>query len=52
MARIWFERRVMSLLRPYVPPSVEVLGPGRPEDTHAGIATAQGGHRCKVPLRR
>lgn len=41
MARIWFERRVMPLLRPYVPSSVEVLGPGRPEDTHAGIATAQ-----------
>ena len=41
MARIWFERRVMPLLRPYVPSSVEVLGPGLPEDTHAGIATAQ-----------
>jgi len=41
MARIWFERRVMPLLRPYVPSSVDVLGPGRPEDTHAGIETAQ-----------
>ena len=41
MARIWFERKVMPLLLPHVPSSVEVLGPGRPEDIHAGIATAQ-----------
>ena len=41
MARIWFERKVMPLLRTHVPSSIEELGPGRPEDIHAGIATAQ-----------
>ena len=41
MARIWFERKVMPLLRAHVPSSVEALGPGRPEDIHAGIATAR-----------
>lgn len=31
----------MPLLRTHVPPSVEVLGPGRPENIHAGISTAR-----------
>ena len=31
----------MPLLRRHIPSSVEVLGPGRPEDIHAGISAAR-----------
>lgn len=39
--RIWFERRVAPELMPFVPPSVDMLGPGRDDDPQAGISTAQ-----------
>ncbi len=39
--RIWFERRVTPELMPFVPPSVDMLGPGRDNDPSAGISTAQ-----------
>lgn len=39
--RIWFERRVTPELLPFVPPSVDMLGPGRDDDPRAGITTAQ-----------
>lgn len=39
--RIWFERRVTPELMPFVPPSVDMLGPGRDDDPQAGISTAQ-----------
>ncbi|MDE0138201.1 MAG: hydroxyacid dehydrogenase [bacterium] len=39
--RIWFERRVTPELMPFVPPSVDMLGPGRDDDPPAGISTAQ-----------
>ena len=39
--RIWFERTVLPELLPLVPPSVDMLGPGRDGDPLAGIGTAQ-----------
>ena len=39
--RIWFEREVVPGLRPFVPTSVDMLGPGRPDNPHAGIRTAR-----------
>ncbi|MDE0370796.1 MAG: hydroxyacid dehydrogenase [bacterium] len=39
--RIWFERRVTPALMPFVPHSVDMLGPGRVDDPQAGISTAQ-----------
>ena len=39
--RIWFERRVTTELVPFVPPSVDMLGPGRDGDPLAGISTAR-----------
>lgn len=39
--RIWFERRVSPELMPFVPSSVDMLGPGRDDDPLAGIAAAQ-----------
>ena len=39
--RIWFERRVAPELMPFVPPSVDMLGPGRADDPMAGISTAR-----------
>ena len=39
--RIWFERRVTPELMPFVPPSVDMLGPERDGDPLAGISTAR-----------
>jgi len=39
--RIWFERRVTPELMPFVPPSVDMLGPGQDDDPPAGISTAR-----------
>ena len=39
--RIWFERRVTPELMPFVPPSVDMLGPGRDGDPLAEISTAR-----------
>lgn len=38
---LWFERKVTPALEPHIPPSVEVLGPSRTDNVHAGIATAR-----------
>lgn len=38
--RIWFERKVAPELMASVPPSVDMLGPGRDDDPRAGISTA------------
>ena len=46
--RIWFERRVIPALGPYVPPSVEMLGPGRAGNVHAGIRTAQAAIAARI----
>ena len=47
--RIWFEREVTTALAPLVPPSVEMLGPSRDGDTHAGIGTASAAIAARLP---
>ena len=50
MARpIWFERGVVPELRPFVPTSVDMLGPGRAENPHAGIKTARAAIAARLP---
>ena len=46
--RIWFERKVMPGLRPYIPSSVEMLGPSCPDNVHAGIETARAAIAARV----
>lgn len=47
--RIWFEREVTAALMPLVPPSVQMLGPGRGGDPHAGIGTARAAIAARLP---
>ncbi len=46
--RIWFEREILPSLRPLVPPSVVVLGPGTDADTAAGIETAEAALAARI----
>ena len=47
--RIWFEREVVPALRPFIPSSVELLGPGRADNTRAGIETARAAIAARLP---
>lgn len=47
--RIWFEREVTDVLLALVPASVEMLGPTRDDDVHAGIRTARAAIAARLP---
>ena len=49
MRRIWFERKVVPALRPFIPSSIEMLGPGYVGNVHAGIETARAAIAARLP---